>query len=188
MALAPDYTLELGDAWLPIPLEFPWGAFTDARAWGTELAESLLHGVATGDEARDLLRDTAITLQSMPSPLPGAQERFWRTEDVGGESIVAHLYITDTDAAGVDDMLQLVRAGLGGAVQTWRLIDGTAFDAAVAAVVVAEIDEGRDIAATRYLGVRAGHVFLLDLIEENPYVLEAVDAEIEQIFRSIRFS
>lgn len=188
MALAPMYTLTLDEtAWLPVPLVFPWGTFADADGWAAELADNLLADLPAEVEGRDQLRDTAIALHGMPSPLPGAQERFWRTEYVGGTAIVAHLYITDTDARDVDDLLQLARAGIGGVVQTWRTIDGTDFDVAVEAVVIAEIDDRR-IGAIRHLGIRDGHVFLVDPLDEDPFVLDAVEGEMERIFRSIRFA
>lgn len=187
MAVAPTYTLSLETTWLPVPLQFPWGAFPDAEAWADELTDSLLAGTGVPPEAHEQLRATALTLQAMPGPLPGAMERFWRTEYVGGPAIVAHLYVTDSTASTPDELLQLARAGIGGRVQTWTSLEDTAFPAAVQAVVTTEID-GAAIGAIRHLGVRDGYVFLLDFLSEDPLLLEAVQGELAAVFRSIRFA
>lgn len=189
MAVAPTYALTLDErTWLPVPLRFPWGDFGTPEEWADELSDSLLDGIDVASEVRAQLRETALLLQAMPGPLPGALERFWRTEYVGGPTIVAHLYVTDIDdSPTVEGLLQLARAGIGGFVQTWSILDETEFDTAIAAVVVTEI-EGRAVAAQRHLGIRDGHVFLLDYLEEDPLILEAVQGELGQIFRSIRFA
>lgn len=187
MAVAPTYTLSLETTWLPVPLEFPWGSFPDADAWADELTDSLLAGTGVPAEARDQLRATALTLQAMPGPLPGAMERFWRTEYVGGPAIIAHLYVTDSGARSADELLQLARAGIGGRVQTWTSLEGTAFPLAVQAVVTTDIEDVT-VGAVRHLGVRDGYVFLLDFLSEDPLVLEAVQDELSGIFRSIRFA
>ena len=186
MAVAPTYTLELDRNWLPVPLAFPWGVFPDAEAWAAEVVDSLLAGTGVPAEGQEQLRATALTLQAMPGPLPGAVERFWRTEYVGGPAMVAHLYVTDIAAETTDELLQLSRGGIGGRVQTWTSMEDTAFTVAVQAVVVAEIGETA-IAALRHLGVRDGYVFLLDFLTEDPMVLEAVQDELATTFRSIRF-
>lgn len=188
MALAPRYSLALDpQTWLPVPLRFPWGEFDDAPSWASELADSLLDGVGVGGEGVAMLRETALSLQQVPSPMPGAQERFWRTEHVGGTAVVAHLYVTTTDACDADDLLQLARAGIGGRVQTWQKLLDTAFATAIEAVVVADIGD-REVGALRYLGLREGYVFVLDLLDEDPLVLEAVQSEIMAIFRSVAFA
>lgn len=187
MAVAPTYTLDLDTTWLPVPLEFPWSIFPDAEAWADELADSLLDGTGVPPEGREQLRATALTLQAMPGPLPGAMERFWRTEYVGGPAILAHLYVTDSTAGTAEELLQLARAGIGGRVQTWTSLEDTAFTAALQAVITADI-EGTTIAAVRHLGVREGYVFLLDFLSEDPVVLEAVQDELSAMFRSIRFA
>lgn len=187
MAVAPMYTLSLASTWLPVPLRFPWGTFAQPEDWAGELTDSLLAGTGVGDEARDRLRATALHLQAMRGPLPGAMERFWRTEFVGGEAIIAHLYITGSDAATADDLVQLARAGVGGVVQTWRSLEETAFDAAISAVVVSGAEQA-EVYALRHLGVRDGFVFLLDLLHDNPLVVDAVQAELDGIFDSIRFA
>lgn len=188
MAVEPNYALTLDHSrWLPVPLAFPWGEFETPADWADALAASLLTGTGAEQAGTRLLADTALALQAMDSPLPGAAERFWRTEYVGGRPIVAHLYITETEAASVDDALQLARAGIGGSVQTWSILDETAFDAAISVAVVAEIAD-QTIMATRWIGLRGGLVFLLDHIDEDPLVLEAVQPELGAVFRSIRFA
>ncbi|MCP2635105.1 hypothetical protein K0817_000815 [Microbacterium sp. HD4P20] len=187
MAVAPVYTLSLEPTWLPVPLRFPWGTFARPEDWAAELAGSLLIDTGAGDQERDLLGATALHLQGMPGPLPGAMERFWRTEFVGGVTIVAHLYVTDSDAATPDDLVQLSRAGVGGVVQTWATLDDTAFDTAITAVVVAGSEQA-EVYGLRYLGIRDGFVFLLDLLHDDPLIVDAVQAELERIFRSIRFA
>jgi len=187
MAIAPMYTLSLESTWLPVPLRFPWGTFARPDDWATVLTDSLLADSGVDDEARDRLRATALHLQAMSGPLPGAMERFWRTEFVGGETIIAHLYITDSDAATAEDLVQLARAGVGGVVQTWGSLEGTAFDAAISAVVVSGAEQA-EVYGLRHLGVRDGFVFLLDLLDDNPLVISAVQGELERVFRSIRFA
>lgn len=187
MAVAPTYTLTLEPTWLPVPLRFPWGTFAHPEDWAAELADSLLADTGVGDDGRELLRTTALHLQAMPGPLPGAMERFWRTEFVGGVTIVAHLYVTDSDATSADDLLQLARAGVGGVIQTWSTVEGTAFEAAISAVVVSGTEEAR-VYGLRHLGVHGGYVFLLDLLHDDPLVVDAVQAELERVFRSIRFA
>ncbi len=188
MAVAPRYSLVLDPrTWLPVPLRFPWGEFADADSWAAELADSLLGGVGIDEDGVTMLRETALTLQQSASPLPGAQERFWRTENVGGAAIVAHLYISPSEARGEEDLLQLARAGIGGTVQTWQTFVDTAFDTAVEAVIVAEVGD-RTIGALRYLGLRDGFIFVLDLIDEDLIVLEAVQDETAAIFRSVTFA
>lgn len=124
----------------------------------------------------------------------GAHERFWRTEYVGGYPIVIHLYIGETSATTAEDLLQYARLGIGGFVQTWSVLDGTAFDvavnAAVSAVITDVTSEGSPdmtVGAVRSIGVRDGLVFLLDYLDEDPVRLEAVQPEVEEIFRSFRF-
>jgi len=186
MAVAPTYTLDLDRNWLPVPLAFPWSVFPGPEQWADEVVDSLLAGTGVPVEGREQLRASALTLQAMPGPLPGAIERFWRTEYVGGPAIIAHLYVTDAAAATPEDLLQLARAGIGGRVQTWTSMEGTAFTVALQAVVIAEIGDAT-IAAVRHLGVRDGYVFLLDFLTEDPLVLEAVQDELSATFRSIRF-
>lgn len=187
MAVAPTYSLTLDTTWLPVPLRFPWGPFAAPREWADELATSLLADTGVTDDVRDRLRDTALELQAMPGPLPGAVERYWRTEFVGGPAIVAHLYVTDSDAATAEDLLQLARAGIGGTIQTWMMLEPTAFDAAIAATVISEIGDA-ELFGLRHLGVRDGFVFLLDFLSEDPLIVEAVQGELERVFRSIRFA
>ena len=186
MAVAPTYSLTLETTWLPVPLRVPWGEFAAPRDWADELATSLLAGTGVGGDVRDRLRDTALQLQAMPGPLPGAMERFWRTEFVGGPAVVAHLYVTDSDAATAEDLLQLARAGIGGTIQTWATLEATSFDEAIVATAISEIDGG-ELFGLRHLGVRDGFVFLLDFLSQDPLFVEAVQGELETIFRSIDF-
>lgn len=79
-------------------------------------------------------------------------------------------------------------------MQTWSLLEGTAFDVAVNVAVSAVItDVTREgspdmtVGAVRSIGVRDGLVFLLDFLDEDPIRLEAVQPEVEEIFRSFRF-
>lgn len=188
MALDLQYSLTLdATRWLPVPLSFPWGEFSTPQEWAATLTASLLDGTGAEQVASELLMNTALTLQAMDGPLPGASERFWRTEYVGGRAIVAHLYISELEVASIEDLVQLARAGLGGIVQTWGVIDDTPFSAAISATVVAEID-GADVGAIRWLGVRDGLVFIVELLDEDPLVLEAVQSEMDAVFRSIRFA
>ncbi|MGZ0711549.1 hypothetical protein ACWPKO_24785 (plasmid) [Coraliomargarita sp. W4R53] len=187
MAVKLEYAI--GDdataAWLPVPLVFPWHTFASAEDWAREVAENALAGIAIDDDVREMLRQEAMTIHTSLSPLPGAAERLWRIADVGGPALLAHLYITETEATSTADLLQLARAGIGGSVQTWSKIDRGVFDVAIEAVVIAEID-GATIAAIRCLGVAGGLVFLLDFIHENPLVIESVEPEIVDLFRSMR--
>lgn len=187
MAVDPQYTLTLDPSrWVPIPFDFPWGEFATAEEWAAGLAADLLAGTGAEATATALLTEQALTLQATPPPLPGAQERFWRTEYVGGYPIVVHLYVDDTWATSAEDLLQYARLGIGGVVQTWSIAEETSFDTAVNVVVSAEISDVT-IGAIRSIGVRDGLLFLLDYLDDDPIRLEAVQPELEGIFRSIRF-
>lgn len=194
MAVDPQYTLTLdGSRWIPIPFSFPWSEFSTAEEWASTLASDLLAGTGAETTA-ELLTRQALTLQASPPPIPGAQERFWRTEYVGGYPIVIHLYIDETWATTAEDLLQYARLGIGGVVQTWSIVEGTAFDVAVNVAVSAVITDATSadapdmtIGAVRSIGVRDGLLFLLDYLDEDPIRLEAVQPELEEIFRSIRF-
>lgn len=188
-----DFTID-GRRWVPIPFCFPWSEFATAQEWASLLASDLL--VGTGAESTaELLTEQALALQAAPTPIPGgAHERFWRTEYVGGYPIVIHLYIGETSATTAEDLLQYARLGIGGFVQTWSILEGTAFDVAVNVAVSAVItDVTREgspdmtVGAVRSIGVRDGLVFLLDFLDEDPIRLEAVQPEVEEIFRSFRF-
>jgi hypothetical protein len=54
--------------------------------------------------------------------------------------------------------------------------------------VVVSGTEVERVYALRHLGVRGGFVFLLDLLHDDPLVLDAVQAELERVFRSIRLA
>lgn len=187
MAVTSGYALSLPATWIPIPTGFPWQSFDDPTAWATEVADSLLEGLDAPQEVRSGVREAAEALQTMPSPLPGALERFWRVEGIGGPTVVAHLYVTESDVDSAEGLMDMVRAGIGGRVQTWRVWTDTAFEHAIEAVIVAEID-GATVASVRQIGVRAGLVYLLDFLTEDPLLLEAVQSELQDIFRSIHFA
>lgn len=188
MAVDLQYALTVdGSRWVPVPSSFPWGEFATAQEWAAGLAADLLAGTGAEVSATALLTEQALTVQATPPPFDGAQERFWRTEFVGGYPIVIHLYITDTWAASAEDLLQFSRVGIGGVVQTWSIVDGTPFDAAIDAVVSADLAD-MTIGAVRALGARDGMLFLLDYLDQDPIRLEAVQPELQEMFRSIRFS
>jgi len=194
VAVELQYQMTLdGRRWIPIPFTFPWSEFATAEEWASTLASDLLAGTGAESTA-DALTQEALTLQAAPPPIPGAQERFWRTEYVGGYPIIIHLYIDETWATTAEDLLQYARLGIGGFVQTWSIVEGTAFDVAVNVAVSAEIEdvtrEGSPvmtIGAVRSIGVRDGLLFLIDYLDEDPVRLEAVQPELEEIFRSFRF-
>lgn len=181
-----EYTIDLDHrVWIPVPLAFPWNGYPDAAAWASDLATGLLDGIDAPDDVRDALESSALAMSAMEPPLPGALERFWHLPEVGGPERLVHLYVTETDARAAEELAELARAGVGGFVQTITVLEGTAFDVAIRAVVLTELPDRR-LAVLRTVGVVGGHVFVVELIEEYTAVLEELEPAVEALFRSIR--
>jgi hypothetical protein len=181
-----EYTIELDHrVWIPVPLEFPWNGYPDAAAWADDLATSLMTGIDAPAEVRDALETSALAMASVDSPLPGALERFWHLPADGGPERLVHLYVTETDARAAEELAELARAGVGGYVQTITVLEDTAFDVAIRAVVLTELP-GQRLAVLRVVGVVGGYVFMVELIEESTAVLEELEPVVEDLFRAIR--
>lgn len=181
-----EYTIELDHTvWIPVPLAFPWNGYADAAAWAADLAIALMRGVDAPAEVRDGLEDSARAMAEVEPPLPGPIERFWHLPEHGGPERLVHLYVTTTEATTAEDLAELARAGVGGYVQTVTVLEDTGFDVAMRAVVLTEIP-GRTLTVLRCLGLRAGCVFVLELIEEHTAVVEELEPVLETLFRSIR--
>jgi hypothetical protein len=181
-----EYTIDLDHrTWVPVPLAFPWNGFPDAAAWAHGLATDLMSGIDAPAEVRDQLEATARVMAEVQPPLPGALERFWHLPEGGGPERLVHLYVTTTDATTAEQLAQLARAGVGGMIQTVTVLEDTAFDVALLAVVVTELPD-RSVAVLRAVGVRAEYVFVVELIEEDAVVLEQLQPTIAELFRSIR--
>lgn len=181
-----EYTIELDHrVWIPVPLAFPWNGYADAASWAHDLASSLMTGIDAPDEVVQALEQSAVAMADVDPPLPGALERFWHLPVEGGPERLVHLYVTDTDARTAEDLAELARAGVGGYVQTVTVLEDTAFDVALRAVVLTELPD-RNIAVLRALGLAGGHVFVVELIEERTAVLEEIEPAVEALFRSIR--
>lgn len=186
MEMTLDYTIDLDHrVWIPVPLEFPWNGYADAAAWSADLAASLMEGVDAPDDVREELQRAAVVMATVEPPLPGPLERFWHLPETGGDERLVHLYATATEAQTAEQLTHLARAGVGGAVQTVTVLEDTAFDVALRTVVITELPQG-EIAVLRCLGVADGWVFVLELIEENPIVLEQLEPGVESLFRAIR--
>lgn len=186
MELTVDYTIDLDHrVWIPVPLAFPWNGYADEQSWAAGLAEGLLDGIAAPDEVRARLQESALAMATMDPPLPGPLERFWHLPEGGGDERLVHLYATATEATTAEELAHLARAGVGGVVQTVTVLEDTAFDVALRAVVITEIPD-RQIAVLRCLGLAGGGVFVIELIEEDPLVLELLEPHVEALFRSIR--
>jgi len=181
-----EYTIELDHrVWIPVPLVFPWNGYPDAAAWAADLSTSLMSGIDAPEEVRAALHEAAIAMAAVEPPLPGALERFWHLPVEGGPERLVHLYVTETDARTAEELSELARAGVGGYVQTVTVLEDTAFDVALRAVVLTELPDRR-IAVLRAIGVTGGHVFVVELIEEQTAVLEELEPAVEALFRSIR--
>jgi hypothetical protein len=181
-----EYTIDLDHrVWIPVPLVFPWNGYADAATWAHDLSTSLMSGIDAPDEVRAALEQAAVGMADVDSPLPGALERFWHLPVEGGPERLVHLYVTETEARTAEELAELARAGVGGFVQTVTVLEGTAFDVALRAVVLTDLPDRR-IAVLRTLGIRGGHVFVVELIEEQTAVLEELEPAVEALFRSIR--
>ncbi len=181
-----EYTIELDHrVWIPVPLSFPWNGYPDAAAWASDLATSLMTGIDAPAEVRDALESSALAMAAVEPPLPGPLERFWHLPVEGGPERLVHLYVTETDARAAEELAELARAGVGGYVQTVTVLEGTSFDVAIRAVVLTELPDRR-LSVLRVVGVAGGHVFLVELIEEQTAVLEELEPVVEALFRSIR--
>lgn len=191
-----QYTIELDHrVWIPIPLTFPWNGYDTDESWASDLASSLLTGFDAASAVRVQLETTALTLARTDGPLPGALERFWYFPELGGPERLVHLYISEYPDESGDDLTELARAGIGGFVQVLQPLADTGFARAIKAVVITSTDPGsplgshaddRTIFAERYLGLAGGMVFMLELIDQNAYVLQALEEPLEALFRSIR--
>ena len=131
------------------------------------------------------LERSAVVMATVAPPLPGPLERFWHLPVTGGPDRLVHLYAAPTEATAAEDLSQLARAGLGGVVQNVTVLEDTAFDIAMRALVVAPIAD-REIAVLRVLGLAGGLVFVVELIEEDSLALEEMEPAVEALFRSIR--
>lgn len=181
-----EYTIDLDHrVWIPVPLAFPWNGYADAATWAHDLSTSLMSGIDAPDEVRDALEQAALAMAAVEAPLPGALERFWHLPVEGGPERLVHLYVTETDATTAEQLAELARAGVGGYVQTVTVLEDTAFDVALRAVVITELPDRR-ISVLRTIGVAGGHVFVVELIEEQAAVLEELESVVESLFRSIR--
>lgn len=186
MAMSVEYTIELDHrTWVPVPLAFPWNGFADADAWADAVEEGLLEGVKAPEEVRRELRRAAFAMATAPVPLPGAAERFWHLPETGGSERLVHLYVSPTEAVTAEELTELGRAGVGGFVQTVLVLEDTAFPVALRTTVVTDLPD-RQIAVQRCLGLAGGTVFVVELIEEDPLVLEELEPAVEALFRSIR--
>jgi len=186
VALDLQYTIELDHSvWIPVPLQFPWNDHADAAAWAAELSHDLLHGMGAPDEVRDALERSAVAMAAVDPPLPGPLERFWHLPAQGGPERLVHLYVTETEATTAEQLVFLARAGLGGLVQNVVVLEDTPFDVAMRVLVLAPLGD-RDIAVVRVLGLAAGFVFVVELIEEDPVALEIMEPVVESLFRAIR--
>lgn len=181
-----EYTIDLDHrVWIPVPLAFPWNGFGDVEHWAAELSVSLMAGMGAPDDVREALRRAAIAMATVDPPLPGPLERFWHLPAVGGPERLVHLYVTDTEAKTAEDLAQLARAGVGGIVQTVMVLEDTPFDVAMRAVVLTPVGDDT-VAVLRVLGLAGGLVFVIELIEADPGVVEQLEAPVESLFRSIR--
>jgi hypothetical protein len=180
------YTIDLDHrVWIPVPMTYPWNGYADSAAWSRDLAASLLGEAGAPAEVVDAFRDAAGMMSSVAPPLPGALERFWHFPAAGAADRLVHLYVSDTEASTAEDLAQLAVAGVGGIVQTVTVFEDTAFDVAISAVALARIGES-EIAVLRVLGLSEGYVFVVELLEPDPVVLEQLQPEVEALFRSIR--
>lgn len=186
MEMTLEYTVDLDHTvWVPVPLEFPWNGYADAAAWAGDLSRSLMEGIDAPEGVQEQLETSALAMATVQPPLPGALERFWHLPQFGGPERLVHLYASTTEATTAEQLAELARSGVGGFVQTISVLEDTAFDVAVRAVVITEIPDG-PIGVLRCVGVADGGVFIVELIEEQPDVLEQLEPTVEALFRSIR--
>lgn len=186
MEMTVEYTVDLDHkVWVPVPLGFPWNGYADPAAWAGDLSRGLMEGMNAPEEVRQALETTALAMASIESPLSGAIERFWHLPEFGGPERLVHLYATASEARTAEQLAELARAGVGGRVQTIDVLEETAFDVAVRAVVVTEVPDAT-IAVLRCVGVAGGGVFIIELIEQYSDSLVELEPVVESLFRSIR--
>jgi len=181
-----EYSIALDHSvWMPVPLDFPWNGYADADAWSTDLASSLLNGFDASPEVVAALGATAREMANVSGPFDGAEERFWHFPLDGGTQRLIHLYVEEYPYTGEAAWRALATAGVGGYVQVLEALDDTAFDEAARTVVIAQEGESAPIYLVRFLGFRAGMVFILEIVDEETGVVAALAEPAEALFRSI---
>ena len=186
------YSIDLDPAlWIPVPLEFPAGTWTDSHQWAQGTTERLMTGLDVPDGLRQELLSLALTIADSDSPLPDAEGRFWYFPVTGGVMQVAHLYATTRTA--VDD-LTLVEIAAGGRgepePQRAEPVSLTGFDDAWRVILLSVVpEEGYGevpVGHIRFVGESRGIIIMLDVTGTDLAVLGTMESDLAGLFASIR--
>lgn len=173
------------EAWLTLPMTFPFNDLADDLAWAAEVAQDR---AAEGAPAavRTAIAESALALVRADPPLPGVQERFWWMPSIGRTAVVAHLTAVELDdslsAEPLDSFAQL---GVGGLVQVIAPIEGSPFEEALDCVLIIPLGE-ESIALRRQIGRQAGTLVLMDVFVEDGVALYVAEQDVSALFASIQ--
>lgn len=164
--------------WMRVPREFPDGDAQDVFAWASSVGDAL----APGDpELRRALVGRATELSATSGPRADAAERLWLLPSSSCPEAIAHLYFAEADDQPTE---VFALAGTDGGVQSMRPVEGTRFDEALAAEVLAETEVGL-LVISRRIGRVGGTIALLEVIDGSPSPVSVEDGPLDALLRGL---
>ncbi|SFS03370.1 hypothetical protein SAMN04487783_0741 [Agrococcus baldri] len=173
------YAFDLEEThWVRVPLSFPDESAPDVFAWAAGLADALAGADAVLHRA---IIGRATEIAAMPGPRAGADERLWLLPSDVDAEVVAHLYFADAAGESTDDYAV---AGVDGIVQSWRAVERTGFDDALAVEIIAQTDS-QPLFVSRRLGRIGDAVAVLEVIDLTLSGAMLEDGPLDELLRGL---
>ena len=179
------------ELWIPVPLAFPAGEWTDVDAWVATVAAAITDGIADGEVCRQL-RALTRDIAEMEPPEASAIARFWYFPRAGGPMQLAHLYVAFRDEVGDAPLDELgLRSSFEVLPQRVERVESPNVDTALRIVAVGIARDGRrtvEVSLARYVGERHGVIAMLEVIDTRLEPIAEILEPLGGLFAGVSWS
>ncbi|TFD14197.1 MULTISPECIES: hypothetical protein [unclassified Cryobacterium] len=177
------------DVWIDVPLHFPEQDWATRDDWARDVAERTGREMPEPETTIGRFYETAREIAAFS--VPDAAKRFWYFPVAGSFLSVAHLYTAsraELGEASLEDCAGSAESSLTVPVVAEIESDGFGRLVRVLSTTSLEQEDGsnRVVGCARLVGEAAGHVFLLEVIDDNLGRIALMLDDLKALMEAIR--